>query len=73
MEAYWEAELETLLRRQLEMLQLDRLRFQLERLYQGSPFFKPEEVSRMVVFLMDPENSYVTGGFYAVDGGVSAR
>lgn len=34
---------------------------------------QPEEVSRMVAFLMDPENSYVTGGFYAVDGGVSAR
>lgn len=40
MAAYWEAELETLPRRQLEMLQLERLRFQLERLYQGSPFFR---------------------------------
>ncbi len=40
MAAYWEAELETLPRRQLETLQLERLRFQLERLYQWSPFFR---------------------------------
>ncbi|MER3537507.1 MAG: NAD(P)-dependent oxidoreductase [Thermus sp.] len=34
---------------------------------------QPEEISRMIAFLMDPENSYLTGGLYAVDGGVSAR
>lgn len=34
---------------------------------------RPEEVARMVVFLLEPENAYVTGGFYAVDGGVGAR
>jgi len=34
---------------------------------------KPEEVARTVTFLLDPENTYLTGGVYAVDGGVSAR
>jgi len=33
----------------------------------------PEEVARMVAFLLEPENGYLTGGIYAVDGGVSAR
>ncbi|MCS6869506.1 MULTISPECIES: SDR family NAD(P)-dependent oxidoreductase [unclassified Thermus] len=34
---------------------------------------RPEEVARMVAFLLEPENAYLTGGFYAVDGGVGAR
>lgn len=34
---------------------------------------KPEEVARTAAFLLDPENTYLTGGVYAVDGGVSAR
>ncbi|AFV77435.1 SDR family oxidoreductase [Thermus oshimai] len=34
---------------------------------------QPKEVARMVAFLLEPENAYVTGGLYAVDGGVSAR
>lgn len=34
---------------------------------------QPEEVARMVVFLLEPENRYLTGGVYAVDGGVSAK
>jgi NAD(P)-dependent dehydrogenase (short-subunit alcohol dehydrogenase family) len=34
---------------------------------------RPEEVACMVAFLLDPESTYMTGGLYAVDGGVSAR
>ncbi|GLV49003.1 3-oxoacyl-ACP reductase [Thermus sp. LT1-2-5] len=34
---------------------------------------RPEEVARMVAFLLEPENAYLTGGVYAVDGGVGAR
>lgn len=34
---------------------------------------RPEEVARMVAFLVEPESNYLTGGVYAVDGGVSAR
>lgn len=40
MKSYWEPELETLSRKQLEALQLERLRLQLQRLYQESPFFR---------------------------------
>ncbi|GAA5335205.1 MULTISPECIES: phenylacetate--CoA ligase family protein [Thermus] len=40
MAAYWEPEVETMPRRELEALQLERLRFQVERLYRESPFFR---------------------------------
>jgi 3-oxoacyl-[acyl-carrier protein] reductase len=33
----------------------------------------PEEVAKMVAFLLEPGNGYLTGGIYAVDGGVSAK
>lgn len=34
---------------------------------------RPEEVARVVAFLLEPDNAYLTGGVYAVDGGVGAR
>ena len=34
---------------------------------------QPEEVARMVALLLEPEASYLTGGVYAVDGGVGAK
>lgn len=34
---------------------------------------QPQEVARVAAFLLEPENGYLTGGVYAVDGGVSAR
>ncbi|MBU1252650.1 MAG: SDR family oxidoreductase, partial [Nanoarchaeota archaeon] len=35
-------------------------------------FGKPEEVANIAVFLASKEASYVTGGVYSVDGGVSS-
>lgn len=32
---------------------------------------KPEDVARAVVFLLDPENNWITGQILAVDGGLS--
>lgn len=32
---------------------------------------KPEDVARAIVFLLDPENSWITGQVLAVDGGLS--
>lgn len=40
MQAYWEPHVETLSRKELEALQLERLRLQLARLYQASPFYR---------------------------------
>lgn len=40
MEVYWEPEVETLSRHELETLQLARLKQQVERLYRQSPFFR---------------------------------
>jgi NAD(P)-dependent dehydrogenase (short-subunit alcohol dehydrogenase family) len=31
---------------------------------------KPDEVARVVEFLVDPESSYITGAVYNVNGGV---
>jgi 3-oxoacyl-[acyl-carrier protein] reductase len=32
---------------------------------------KPEDVARAIVFLLDPNNSWITGQVLAVDGGLS--
>jgi len=32
---------------------------------------KPEDVARAIVFLLDPQNSWITGQVLAVDGGLS--
>lgn len=32
---------------------------------------KPEDVARMIVFLLDPANDWITGQVFAVDGGLS--
>ncbi|MFM9421439.1 SDR family NAD(P)-dependent oxidoreductase [Thermus scotoductus] len=45
------------------------------KLLEGIPLgrmARPQEVARVVAFLLAPENGYLTGGVYAVDGGVSA-
>jgi NAD(P)-dependent dehydrogenase (short-subunit alcohol dehydrogenase family) len=33
---------------------------------------KPEDVARMVLFLLDPENSFITGQNFIVDDGILA-
>jgi NAD(P)-dependent dehydrogenase (short-subunit alcohol dehydrogenase family) len=34
---------------------------------------KPEDVARMVLFLLDPENSFITGQNFIVDGGMTKK
>jgi len=33
---------------------------------------KPEDIARAIVFLLDPDNSWITGQVLAVDGGLSS-
>jgi NAD(P)-dependent dehydrogenase (short-subunit alcohol dehydrogenase family) len=32
---------------------------------------RPEEVARVVLFLAEPESSYITGQVYSINGGLS--
>jgi NAD(P)-dependent dehydrogenase (short-subunit alcohol dehydrogenase family) len=34
---------------------------------------KPEDVARAAVFILAPQNSWITGANFVVDGGYSAR
>lgn len=34
---------------------------------------KPEDIARMVLFLLDPENSFITGQNFVVDGGMTKK
>ncbi|MFQ3620422.1 MAG: SDR family oxidoreductase, partial [Spirochaetales bacterium] len=55
------------IRREPKLTQEDHLQHPVGRVGQG------EDIARLVLFLLDPKNSFITGQNFIVDGGMTKK